>query len=59
MRCCSAIGGSFQENIETTGFDYFAEDNLPSLATEKNNKEQINMCFDAYRAGDNWKTIFD
>lgn len=56
---CSAIGGSFQENIETTGFDYFAEDNLPSLATEKNNEEQINMCFDAYRAGDNWKTIFD
>jgi len=56
---CSAIGGKFQENIETTGFDYFSEDNLPALATEKNNEEQIRMCFDAYRAGDDWKTIFD
>lgn len=56
---CSVIGGNFQENIETTGFDYFSEDNLPALATEKNNEGQIRMCFDAYRAGDDWKTIFD
>ena len=56
---CSVIGGVFQENIETTGFDYFSEYNLPPLATEKNNEEQIRMCFDAYRAGDRWKTIFD
>lgn len=56
---CSLIGGSFRENIETTGFDYFFENNLPELATEKNNEEQIKMCFDAYRAGDKWKTLFD
>jgi len=56
---CSVIGGKFQKNIETTGFDYFSEDNLPTLATEKNNEEQIRMCFEAYRAGDDWKTIFD
>lgn len=56
---CSVIGGNFEENIETTGFDYFTEDELPELAGEKNNKEQIKMCFDAYRAGDNWKTFFD
>ena len=56
---CSVIGGSFQENIETTGFDYFTEDNLPPLAVEKNNEEQIKMCFDAYYAGDDWKTMFD
>ena len=56
---CSVIGGTFQENIETTGFDYFSEYNLPSLATEKNNEDQIRMCFDAYRAGDGWKPIFD
>ena len=36
---CSVIGGVFQENIETTGFDYFSEYNLPPLATEKNNEE--------------------
>ena len=56
---CTLVGGSFQENLETTGFDYFAESNLPELATAKNNAEQIKMCFDAYRAGDKWKTYFD
>ena len=56
---CSAIGGSFQNNIETSGFDYFTENNLPALAAEKNNEEQIKMCFDAYYAGDSWKTLFD
>ena len=53
------IGGHFKENIETIGYDYFSEDNLPQLATEKNNKEQIKMCFEAYRAGNNWKTLLD
>ena len=56
---CSIVGGCFQENIETTGFDFFSENNLPELATEKNNEEQIRMCFDAYRAEDKWKTLFD
>ena len=56
---CTIVGGCFQENIETTGFDYFSDNNLPELATEKNNEEQIRMCFDAYRAGDKWKTLFD
>ena len=56
---CTIVGGCFQENIETTGFDYFSENNLPELAKEKNNEEQIRMCFDAYRAGDKWKTLFD
>ena len=56
---CSVVGGEFVENIETIGFDYFAEDDIPELATEKNNEEQIKLCFEAYRAGENWKTIFD
>ena len=56
---CSVVGGSFRENMETTGFDYFSENNLPDLATEKNNEAQIRMCFEAYRAGDKWKTLFD
>lgn len=56
---CTAVGGSFAENIETTGFDYFREDELPNLAAEKNTAEQIKMCFHAYRAGDQWKTLFD
>ena len=56
---CSVVGGEFVENIETTGFGYWAEDNIPELATEKNNEEQIKLRFEAYRAGENWKTIFD
>ena len=46
---CSVIGGSFKKNTETTGFDWFDEENLPELAEEKNNAEQIKMCFEAYR----------
>ena len=56
---CSLIGGSFQENPETTGYDYVTADALPELATEKNTAEQIRMCFDAFHAGDAWKTYFD
>ena len=56
---CSVVGGAFVENIETVGIDYFSEEDIPVLATEKNNEEQIRMCFEAYRAGDNWRTIFD
>ena len=56
---CFVAGGHFEENIETIGYDYFSEDDLPQLATEKNNEEQIRMCFEAYRSGDNWKTLLD
>lgn len=56
---CLVTGGHFQENIETTGYDYFAEDELPELAAEKNNEEQIQMCFEAYRAGEAWKTLLE
>ena len=55
---CSVIGGDFQPNIETTEFCYFEEDDLPELATEKNNEEQIKMCFSAYYSK-NWKTILE
>ena len=55
---CSLLGGEFIENIETIGFDYFGEDELPDLATEKNNEEQIKMCFEAYRS-QHWETQFD
>lgn len=55
---CTAIGGEFEPNIETVESRYFGIDELPVLAEEKNNAEQIRMCFDAYYA-DNWKTLFD
>lgn len=56
---CQEIGGTFAENIETTGIQYFGRNELPDrLAVEKTTAEQILLCFDAY--GDqNWKTLFD
>lgn len=55
---CNVIGGSFAENIETTGYDYFSLDALPLLAEAKCNKEQIKMCFKAYY-DKNWQVQFD
>ena len=55
---CEVIGGEFKENIETTEIDYFDLDDLPLLAEEKNNKEQIKMCFEAYNS-ENWIAQFD
>lgn len=55
---CTVTGGSFAPNIETTESRYFGEDELPALAEEKNNEEQIKMCFEACRSK-NWVTVFD
>lgn len=55
---CEILGGEFTENIETIGFDYFSMDELPVLAEEKCNRQQVEMCFQAYRDG-NWKVQFD
>ena len=55
---CKSVGGQFQLNSETLASGYFSLDSLPELAEEKNTKEQIRMCFDAYHA-ENWKTLLD
>ncbi len=55
---CSVLGGEFEKNIETTEFRYFNKAELPELATEKNTKEQIEMCFNAYYNKD-WIVEFD
>lgn len=55
---CTVIGGVFKENIETTESRYFGLEELPLLAEDKNNREQIEMCFRA-NADENWQTIFD
>ena len=56
---CEVIGGEFLENIETTEIKYFSIDELPNnLAEEKNNKEQIEMCFKAYK-DNNWVTQYE
>ena len=55
---CDVIGGKFEKNIETTEIGYFTIDELPLLAEEKNNKEQIEMCFQAIN-DENWQVQFD
>ena len=57
---CSVVGGSFEENIETSESRYFSEEETSKLklAEEKNNIEQIHMCFEAARTP-NWKTQID
>ena len=55
---CTAIGGEFHNNIETTESKYFDENNLPELAVEKCTAEQIKLCFKANRA-EIWETVFD
>lgn len=55
---CTVVGGAFEPNIETVESRYFGIDELPALAEEKNNEEQVRMCFEAYHA-ENWKTLID
>lgn len=55
---CDLLGGEFVPNIETTEMGYFSLDNLPNVSEDKSNKEQIRMCFEAYK-NENWKVKFD
>lgn len=56
---CEVVGGKFEENIETTEIKYFSLEDLPqNLAEEKINREQIEMCFEAYNNKE-WETQFD
>lgn len=55
---CEETGGNFEKNHETTEIAYFAENELPDMAPEKCNEEQVHMCFEAYHSK-NWVTQFD
>lgn len=55
---CEAAGGSFIPNIETSASGCFSLEELPPLAEEKCNEEQIRMCFEAYE-NDHWTVQFD
>lgn len=55
---CDCRGGGFVANSETVDAQFFALDELPQLAEEKNNYEQIALCFEAQQA-ETWTTVFD
>ena len=55
---CTAHGGQFVPNSETTESGYFALDALPRLHFAKNTPGQVAMCFAANEA-EHWVTQFD
>ena len=55
---CRLLGGEFTKNSETSEARFYAPDELPELAGEKNTAEQVRLCFEAYR-DENWKTLLD
>ena len=55
---CELLGGKFQHNSETLQSAYFALDELPEMNNEKNTKEQVELCFQAYHSK-HWVTEFD
>ncbi|MFI3243155.1 MAG: NUDIX hydrolase [Akkermansia sp.] len=55
---CKPLSGAFQENNETNQRRYFALHELPPLAEEKNNADQIALCFKAYQS-EHWAAPFD
>lgn len=55
---CTIKSGHFEDNIETTGIAYFSEDDFPKLALEKNNEEQLKLCFKAHR-DEHWVAIVE
>lgn len=56
---CEELGGQFVENIETSDCAYFAEDEIPPLSEHRCSADQVKMCFDAMRAGEKRKVVFD
>lgn len=55
---CDLVGGTFEENIETTESGFFALDELPPLEEAKCSRAQVELCFQA-RADEGWTTRFD
>ena len=55
---CECLGGSFVANSETLAMGYFSLQQLPPLAAEKTNREQLEMCFKA-AASPCWEPLFD
>ncbi len=55
---CGLVDGAFKENIETVESGWFSPEELPALSEDKVTKEQIELCFEAYR-DKNWQPVFD
>lgn len=56
---CQFISGNFQANFETLACDFFSLEDLPPLEERKTSRQQIEMCFQAKAAGDQWQVRLD
>lgn len=55
---CRVIDGVFHQNLETTQSGYFSMNCLPELNDHKTSKEQIDICFQAFKA-EQWIPVID
>jgi ADP-ribose pyrophosphatase YjhB (NUDIX family) len=55
---CELIGGAPAQSAETSGVDWFAENNVPPLSLSRVTAAQIHRFFEHYR-NPNWPTDFD
>ena len=55
---CELIENNFLDNTETLEAGFFTIDSLPPLSTERNTRDQIEMCFEA-KKHKLFETIFD
>ena len=55
---CELLEYKFKENSETLESGFFEAENLPELSVERNNLNQINLCFEA-KNSIVFQTIFD
>lgn len=49
---CEIVGGDATVGVETTGIDFYFEDNLPNLSLNRNTESQIQMLFDFLKNSD-------
>ena len=42
---CEETGGALKPGLETTGADFFHQDDLPPLSTDRNTSEQLDLMF--------------
>jgi ADP-ribose pyrophosphatase YjhB (NUDIX family) len=55
---CELVENNFSDNTETLEAAFFPLDSLPPLSTERNTREQIEICFEA-RKHTLFETLFD
>ena len=55
---CKIVSGKLETGIETSDVGFFDMNNLPTLSTQRNTKEQIELMFE-FNANPNKNVVFD